>query len=286
MPQNVTVNGEAIPDQEIRSGVAILRHDLEARNGPLTLEQRLELRNHVTNDLIGRLLVFQEARRLNLLPTPEQVSELAATLAPRVDGEEGCRAGTDEEAVRRDAEGRLTAQLLIDHWGKSVKPPSPGEVRTYYKKNRERFARREMIHAAHIVKNFDGAQEAPAEIREAMETLSARLAQGEDFTALAAEFSDCPENGGDLGFFPKGVMVDEFDAQVFDAPLNTPTPVFQTPFGLHIAIVRERREAGIATLEEVAPTIEKGLLQRLQDHEVELQLAELRKKAVVRTEGA
>ncbi len=285
MPQNVIVNGETITDQEIKAGVAILRQELETREGPLTLEQRMGLRNHVINDLLGRLVVCQEAKRLGLAPSDDQVSELAATLVPRGDGEEGCRAGVDEAVVRKEALDRILAERLIEHWGKGVKPPSKGEIREYYKKNRERFQQREMVHAAHIVKNFDAAKDVTSEARELMAELHERLVAGEDFAHLATQHSDCPENGGDLGFFPRGTMVDEFDAQVFDLPVMTPTPVFETPFGLHIAIVYERRPAGIATLEEIGPSIEQRLLRTLQDHHVEHQLTDLRRKAVVRVEN-
>ncbi|NDJ10747.1 MAG: hypothetical protein EBY17_06085 [Acidobacteriia bacterium] len=285
MPQNVIVNGDVLTDQEIKAGVATFRQELEAREGPLSLEQRMGLRNHVINDLIGRLVVVQEAQRLGLAPAEEQVSELASTLVPRGDGEEGCRAGVDEEVVRKEARDRILAERLIEHWGKGVKPPTKGEIREYYKKNRERFVQREMVHAAHIVKNFDAAKEVTAEARELMADLHERLVAGEDFAHLATEYSDCPEKGGDLGFFPKGTMVDEFDEQVFELPVMTPTPVFETPFGLHIAMVYEKRPAGIASLEEIGPSIEQRLLRTLQDHQVEHQLTELRRKAVVRTEN-
>lgn len=246
MPQNVVVNGEVITDQEIRAAVAELRQKLEASHGELSFEQRLELRKYAVNELGGKMIVAQEARHLGL---------------------------PDEEA-------------LFTHWGDLVKPPSTGEIRDYYRKNRDRFQRRDMIHAAHIVKNSEPEKPPSDEHRALMEEVYGRLQTGEDFTALASQYSDCPENGGDLGFFPRGVMVDEFDARVFDAPLNVPTPVFETPFGLHIAIVRERKAAGIASLEEVSPNIASGLLQMLRENEVQKNLAELRRKAVIKTEGA
>ena len=40
-----------------------------------------------------------------------------------------------------------------------------------------------------------------------------RIADGEDFAAVAKRFSSCPskKNGGDLGWFGKGQMVPEFE---------------------------------------------------------------------------
>jgi len=241
MAQKITVNGEEITDERIREAVSKLREELEARHGPLPLEQRMELRKYALNELIGETLLAQEASNLGLEP-----------------------------------------DKLFEHWAKGVKEPTPGEIRDYYRKNREMFKRRDMIHAAHIVKNFDAAKEPTPEARELMESLYQRLQNGEDFAALATEYSDCPENGGDLGFFPKGVMVDEFDARVWDAPLNTPTAVFETPFGLHIAVVYDRRAAGIASLEEVSEHIAAGLRRVLHDNEYQQRLTDLRQKAVIR----
>ena len=115
-----------------------------------------------------------------------------------------------------------------------------------------------------------------------MEALRARQLSGEEFTKEAAEASDCPDNGGDLGFFARGAMVEEFEQRVFGAPLNTPSDVFETPFGLHIAIVYEKRAAGVAKLEEVSPTIEAALFRALHDREVGEKLSALQKAAVVK----
>ncbi|HXJ40284.1 MAG TPA: peptidylprolyl isomerase [Bryobacteraceae bacterium] len=284
----LTINGEVITDQEIRAATATMRQELEARNGPLELEQRMQLRERAMHGLVERTLIYQEARRLELSPTDAEVAELAATLVPRGDGDgtAGCRAGIDTLEVAQEAKRRLTIERLIEYWGKGVKRPTPGEIRDYYRRNKQRFERPEMIHAAHIVKNAETAQQSPDELRVTMEGLRQQLLDEADFAALAAVHSDCPDNGGDLGFFARGTMVDEFDEQVFNAPMKTPTPVFETPFGLHIAIVYERRAAGVAKLEEVAPTIEGALFRALHDREVGVKLGELQTKAVVKLGAA
>ena len=79
-----------------------------------------------------------------------------------------------------------------------------------------------------------------------LEGIRERIAKGEDFAALAKEFSDCPSGaraGGDLGQFGRGMMVKEFEDVAFSLPVGEVSPVFKTPFGWHIVKVTQRDDA-------------------------------------------
>lgn len=273
------MNGQFITEAEIRAEMAAIRAYRE-RGGPeLSLEEHLQLRDEAIDTLLERAMLYQEARRLELSPNPEEISTLAATLAPPAYNGDGCRAGTDPAILSAEAERQLIFARLLAHWTRNVKPPKSAEVRDYYRAHAKEFQRPEGIHAAHIVKHAE--QSDPEANRAILEQVRERLLAGEDFNTLAAEFSDCPDKSGDLGFFHRGVMVDEFDAAISEMPLNEYTPVFETPFGLHIAVVRERRPAGPIPLSEVSAEIENGLHRGKQDREVGRRLEALRKTTKV-----
>ena len=79
------------------------------------------------------------------------------------------------------------------------------------------------------------------------------LADGADFAEVAREHSTGPSgpNGGDLGWFGKGMMVPEFEEAVIAlSPGEVSDPV-QTQFGWHVILLNETRQKDAPTLEMV-----------------------------------
>jgi foldase protein PrsA len=72
-----------------------------------------------------------------------------------------------------------------------------------------------------------------------------RLEQGEDFATVAMEVSQdtaSAEAGGDLGWFPRGMMDTAFEDVAFSLPVGEISEVVETSYGFHIILVEERDE--------------------------------------------
>ena len=87
--------------------------------------------------------------------------------------------------------------------------------------------------ASHIlVKTEDQAQQ-----------IMKRLHDGEDFAKVARRFSSCPsgKNGGDLGWFGRGMMVPEFEKVAFDEEVGKVIGPVKTQFGYHVIRVTGKK---------------------------------------------
>ena len=100
---------------------------------------------------------------------------------------------------------------------------------------------------------------------------------------IADEESDCPGNGGDLGWFAEGYMVEEFEDVVFKLEFGKYSDVFKTPFGYHIARLDDKREGDYVPLEEVSIDIRQNLETENRDQKFKEILSELRRQADIRT---
>jgi peptidyl-prolyl cis-trans isomerase D len=142
--------------------------------------------------------------------------------------------------------------------------PSAEEVNAYYARHLETFQRPEQVWVRHIL--FKVASSATAEqetqARERAEAVLASLRNGEDFATMAKQYSEdtaTAEKGGDLGYFPRGQMVQPFEEVAFSLPVGELSDVVRTPFGWHILRVEDKREAETRPLAEVEPEIKEKL---------------------------
>ena len=267
-----TVNGELVDDSVVRAEASALRPRYEevARNMD-PIEAEMQLRDWSRENVIERVLLRQEAASD---PEPIPPEALEETLRNAK-----AKAGNEED-LRKDIEIRMRVDRLLEKITSKVSPPKHKEVGEYYRKNKEQFRRPELVHAAHIVKNVDeGSDEAMA--REAIQNVQDELKNGASFEDLADRSSDCAGNRGDLGWVPRGQMVQEFEDVIFSLKDNQVSDIFRTVFGFHIAKVYTRKPEGVSDFAEVQESIQAALLRRKQERAVENYLDRLKAKAVI-----
>ncbi|HYD49610.1 MAG TPA: SurA N-terminal domain-containing protein [Terriglobales bacterium] len=142
--------------------------------------------------------------------------------------------------------------------------PTPQEIEEYYNSHQDEFLQPEQVHARHILFRTDptASAEDKAKVRQKAEAVLAQAKGGADFVQLAQQNSEDTSNaaqGGDLGFFPRGRMVPEFEQAAFGLEAGKISDLVETNFGFHIIKVEEKRAAGAEPLEQVRDRIAKKL---------------------------
>ncbi len=134
----------------------------------------------------------------------------------------------------------------------------PDRIAAAYEARRDEFQQPESIRARHMLFTGDDALERAQEARR-------RLEAGEDFVALATRLSEdeaTAELGGDLGFFPRGRMLEAFEEAAFAAQPRTVVGPVGTERGQHLIRVEERRPGIDRSVAEVGPELAAELLRQ------------------------
>lgn len=228
----VTVNGVTIA------------HDLisrEAQNHPAA--KPIDAWRAAARALAVRQLLLQEARRLELCPTP--------------DADEKGRRETDEEALIR---GLIETEV-------ATPIPDAASCARYYERNRSRFRSADIFEASHILiaaRSDNADAYAPARER-ALALVSPILADPQSFAELAKVHSDCPSaaSGGNLGQLAAGDTTPEFETALLTLkPGETTRNPVETRYGFHIIRLERHIPGRHVPLEAVASRIADYLAER------------------------
>ena len=124
---------------------------------------------------------------------------------------------------------------------------SDKEAQNYYDKNKDEFL---SIKASHILiqtRDDEGntlSAEEKKEKKAEAEKILKQIKEGSDFTTLAKEYSEdtSADSGGDLGYFGKGQMVEEFEDAAFALKVGSVTDkLVETDYGYHIIMKTDEK---------------------------------------------
>ncbi|HSH26731.1 MAG TPA: SurA N-terminal domain-containing protein, partial [Wenzhouxiangella sp.] len=220
----------------------------------------------VTETEVDRLVSLQrQTRKVSLI----QVD--AAGFEPEVEVSEAdveswyqehIDAYTSEEKVRL-AYVELEPESLLEEASLSE-----AELRQRYEAARQRYMTPQARRASHIL--ITPEQEGGPESAKALaESLRERIAEGESFEELAAEYSDDPvsaEQGGDLGWIEPEDMVAPFEDALYElGQVGDVSEPVETPFGWHLVRLDEIRPPQGKSFEEARQEILDDHLQRQRE---------------------
>jgi foldase protein PrsA len=149
------------------------------------------------------------------------------------------------------------------------------QIKQYFEQNKASFNTPEEVRASHIL----------VKTKAEAEAILTQLKGGADFATLAKEKSIDPgskDKGGDLDFFPRGVMEKPFEDAAFALKTKGElSPIIQTSNGYHIIKLTDRKEAHTATLDEEKAKIKDQLVTQQISELSQQWLADLKSKAKI-----
>jgi peptidyl-prolyl cis-trans isomerase D len=136
-------------------------------------------------------------------------------------------------------------------------------LREYFDGHRAEFVGREERQVRHILLTLppDADAAARAEVVAQISALRDQLQAGADFAELAREHSQDPgsaEQGGDLGWIERGIMVPPFEEAAFSLAPGVVSEPVETAFGYHLVEVTDVRGSTDVTFEAVRDDVEQA----------------------------
>jgi peptidyl-prolyl cis-trans isomerase SurA len=141
-----------------------------------------------------------------------------------------------EQLLAREMTGRITKDVKV----------TPSEVKKFFTKipaDSLPFYSSD-VEIGQIVKNVKISNAQKEDAKRRLSDLRDRVLAGEDFNTLAQKYSEDPSvksNGGEMGFVGRGQMVPQFEAMGFKLRKGEISQPFESPFGIHIMQLIDRR---------------------------------------------
>ena len=278
------VNGEKIEDSAIKHEVERLRPDYErvfADQDPA--EREAQLLDWSKENVIERVLINQEAKSKGDDIPSSKIEETLAKLKEQYEDPKQLYKdldAEDDEKIKRDIETQMRVEQTLNEVCEKMAKPSKASIKEYYDQNKDQFRTPERIRVAHIVKHVNWQTDEESAYR-AISEAHKELTDGAAFEMIVDKYTDCADNGGDLGFIVKGQMVEEFEDVVFNLGIDQSSDIFRTRFGFHIAKVYARQPEGIAGLEDVKDRIAETLQEQMREKAIDDFVDGLRDKAKI-----
>ena len=223
-------------------------------------EQLRKIFNENAMHLAEKKLLLTAATNAGVKVDETEFTDMMDRRQRRYGGEERYRQMLESSGIPYDLMTQeLREGLMIQHYLEDIVADdsliTEAEIAEQYEKD---FGDERLASVRHILLRTQGkSEEEKAEIRKKMEGLLERARSGEDFAALAKEYSEDPGskmNGGLYENFEKGTMVEPFEDAAFSVPIGEISDIVETSYGYHILKIVDRKKDE-RSIEELRPML-------------------------------
>lgn len=243
------------------------------------------VRKEVTDRLVERILLLQDAQRRGLTPDERLIEQgLAAADAKYT----GTPMWKERERLLAELKEILAMNSLLDQLGKMVRdvpPPTDAEVRDYYDRHVDMFTVPEKLRLSVILLRVDPA--APlADWAKALEDAQAvyrQLQSGADFAELARQRSGdkSAKEGGDLGYLHRGMLPAALHSEIDKMQVGVPSEPIKGLEGFSLFRLEERVPARQQEFSRGETRARELLMRERQDQAWKDNIERLRSAAII-----
>lgn len=238
----------------------ILMSELEQQINQLSsqgIDPELLIPREVLNQMVEQRLVVQKAKEYNIKIDEQAIKDYAARYIQQIKSQYPTEAEFKADLVKMKltqselqkhfedqiTENALSEQLIEKHISTKVKV-SESEMLEFYEASKDTLAVKPVSWPlSMIVRDTMPSAEAKQQTRAEIDRLYREVQAGADFAKVARENSDCAsaEQGGDLGFFKRGMMVKPFEDAAFKLSMREISEVVESQFGYHIIMLTDKK---------------------------------------------
>ena len=279
------VNGQPVPAGKVYSMYQMNKSMIQQRGRRLSETDDQALKVESLEFVLADELLYQEAVKKKVMAPPGEVDAALKQFKTRVGTEQAYREFLAKSGVSdTEVKDELERNIRTEAYRKSLiggRGVSEEQAKKYYDANAPRgiFNVPERVHVQSILLKVTPSDAEPirTQARKRAEEAAKRAAAGEDFAALAKEYSQDPSatRGGDLGLVPRGVMFPKFEEVAFSAKPGSVSPVFETPKGFNVIRVLERQPESTRSYDEVKQTLMTEMGRFLEQEIVQAKVKEL-----------
>ena len=287
-----TINGVKISGVEFSKGLQNYKRRLAMMGQEATPEHSKEINKTIVDDLVNRELLIQNCSKTGIKVSNDELNKEITSIKSKFQTEEQFNQAVKSQnltidEVKSDVRKALAIKKLMKNDIEDKIIVDEKAINEYYKNNPDKFIEGESIKASHILLMVDknAAKDAKETAKKKIDGLLIRVKKGEDFAKLAKENSDdkgSGQNGGDLGFFSKGMMVPNFEKAAFSLKKDEVSEVVETEFGYHIIKLTDKKPSRTIPQSEVHDRLKNFLKSMEANKKVSEYLADLRKKADIK----
>ncbi|MDF2458726.1 MAG: putative Peptidylprolyl isomerase [Nitrospira sp.] len=272
------VNSDLIMLSEVRRELAPERERLEKHYRGEELSRRLQMAEAMAlTTMIERRLQLQEAKARSVEVGDQEVKQAVKQLV-----QQGEKIDEQDPVSTNSVRDQLTLLKVVDREVRSGVMVADPEMKRYYQEHRDRFALPEEYTLSQILikpRSPDDVADAKAKGRE----VTALLKQGESFEDLALRYSDGPtaSRGGRLGLVRQGELLPAIERGVSTLVPGGISDVIESPEGLHIVRLDDKKPKQFRPFEEVRQEIQALVFQQKSEDMFQSWLADLKNKAYI-----